>query len=709
MAHARRHGRIFVAAKADDAADPAEGGGRHRPQLRRPSTTARGRRDEAQAGAHRPLGSVRRLDAVGLDALAVRAVRVPVRASSSRRRSTPATCNAKYDVLVFCPTAPCPSAAAAGAAAAASAAQPAAERHPGGFRDRLGAITRGEDGAAAQEVRRGRRHDRRRRAARRRSARRSACRSAITWSSGGRTARRAAAAREVLRAGSILAGRGRQHPPARLRHGRSSVDVFFDNSPVFALQPNAALEGVRPVAWFDTPTPLRSGWAWGQAYLTGRVAAVEAPVGKGTVLPVRARDHVPRPAARHVQVPLQRHLLLDRASLGRRRPRHRAVATRAPTAAPAFEPARRPRSKAPAIRRHPPSHRRKPGSAARDRAPTALLSADSTDARGTTVASMRVTSQLNLEDLPMFRMSRSAGLVSVLLSPQACWLRLRRADRPALHRDRRRGRVLRRAALAQPRAEARRALDRRRRQRRAALRVLLRRHGRRPVEDDRRRHDVERRHRRPDHQLVGWRGRRRAVQPRRRLHRHRRERASAATSRQGDGVYKSTDAGKTWTHIGLEDAQNIAKIRVHPTNPDIVYVAAFGHHAAPNAERGIFRIEGRRQDLGEDALPRRQDRRASRSCFDPNNPQVALRGALGGVPQRVHDVERRPGQRPLQVDRRRRSLDRDLAQPRPAEGRPRQDRHRRLAAPTATASTRRSRRRTAASSCPTTRARRGRR
>src|SRR5262249_37290907 len=58
---------------------------------------------------------------------------------------------------------------------------------------------------------------------------------------------------------------------------------------------------------------------------------------------------------------------------------------------------------------------------------------------------------------------------------------------------------------------------------------------------------------------------------------------------QGDGAYKSTDAGKTWTHIGLKDTENIAKIRVHPTNPDLVYVAAFGHHAAPNPDRGVFR------------------------------------------------------------------------------------------------------------------------
>ena len=78
---------------------------------------------------------------------------------------------------------------------------------------------------------------------------------------------------------------------------------------------------------------------------------------------------------------------------------------------------------------------------------------------------------------------------------------------------------------------------------------------------------------------------------------------------QGDGVYKSTDAGKTWTHIGLVDTQNISKIRVHPTNPDLVYVAAFGHHAAPNRRARHLPLEGRRQDVGEDPLPRRQDRR----------------------------------------------------------------------------------------------------
>ena len=59
------------------------------------------------------------------------------------------------------------------------------------------------------------------------------------------------------------------------------VDVFYDNSPVFRLGPEASLKGVRPVAWFDTDRPLRSGWAWGQNYLEGGTAAVEATVGRG--------------------------------------------------------------------------------------------------------------------------------------------------------------------------------------------------------------------------------------------------------------------------------------------------------------------------------------------------------------------------------------------------------------------------------------------
>ena len=57
----------------------------------------------------------------------------------------------------------------------------------------------------------------------------------------------------------------------------------------------------------------------------------------------------------------------------------------------------------------------------------------------------------------------------------------------------------------------------------------------------------------------------------------------------GRGMYKSTDAGKTWTFAGLRDVGQIATVRVHPTNPDIVYVAALGNPFAPNKERGVYR------------------------------------------------------------------------------------------------------------------------
>ena len=61
------------------------------------------------------------------------------------------------------------------------------------------------------------------------------------------------------------------------------IDVFFNNSPVFRLAPNAASRGIRPVMWFDSASPLRSGWAWGQNYLEGGTTAFEATVGQGRV------------------------------------------------------------------------------------------------------------------------------------------------------------------------------------------------------------------------------------------------------------------------------------------------------------------------------------------------------------------------------------------------------------------------------------------
>ncbi|MCX6576449.1 MAG: hypothetical protein NTV82_08680, partial [Candidatus Aminicenantes bacterium] len=57
----------------------------------------------------------------------------------------------------------------------------------------------------------------------------------------------------------------------------------------------------------------------------------------------------------------------------------------------------------------------------------------------------------------------------------------------------------------------------------------------------------------------------------------------------GTGVYKSTDAGKTWAHVGLTGTYTIGRIRIHPSNPDIVYVAASGHEWTYSPDRGVYK------------------------------------------------------------------------------------------------------------------------
>ncbi|HEY8684117.1 MAG TPA: glycosyl hydrolase, partial [Chloroflexota bacterium] len=89
----------------------------------------------------------------------------------------------------------------------------------------------------------------------------------------------------------------------------------------------------------------------------------------------------------------------------------------------------------------------------------------------------------------------------------------------------------------------------------------------------------------------------------------------------GDGVYKSTDAGKTWTNVGLAATRHIAKIRIHPHNPDLVYVAALGHAWGANDERGLYRSK----DGGatwEQILFRSNTAGAIDLSMDPNNPRI---------------------------------------------------------------------------------------
>ena len=93
----------------------------------------------------------------------------------------------------------------------------------------------------------------------------------------------------------------------------------------------------------------------------------------------------------------------------------------------------------------------------------------------------------------------------------------------------------------------------------------------------------------------------------------------------GDGVYKSTDAGKTWKHIGLEDTRQISRIRVHPKNPDIVYVAAQGHVWGPNADRGIFRSKDGGKTW-QKVLFRSDKAGACDLVIDSTNPNVLYAG-----------------------------------------------------------------------------------
>jgi photosystem II stability/assembly factor-like uncharacterized protein len=89
----------------------------------------------------------------------------------------------------------------------------------------------------------------------------------------------------------------------------------------------------------------------------------------------------------------------------------------------------------------------------------------------------------------------------------------------------------------------------------------------------------------------------------------------------GDGMYKSTDAGATWTHLGLRDSQMIADIVVDPRNPDRLFVAALGHPYGPNAERGVFRsLDGGR--TFDKVLYRDEYTSANDLMMDPSNPNT---------------------------------------------------------------------------------------
>ena len=158
-------------------------------------------------------------------------------------------------------------------------------------------------------------------------------------------------------------------------------------------------------------------------------------------------------------------------------------------------------------------------------------------------------------------------------------------------------------------------------------------------------------------------------------------RATASTSRP-----TAARRGRTWASTRrMVDRAASASI---PTNPDIVYVAALGDPVRPEPGARRLQVEGRRQDVGARAVPRRQDRRRRSRRWIRRTPTCSTPALWEVVPHAALAVERRPGQRALQDDRRRHDLDRAHEEPRAAGAALGQDRRRRSRAPTATASTR---------------------
>jgi photosystem II stability/assembly factor-like uncharacterized protein len=89
----------------------------------------------------------------------------------------------------------------------------------------------------------------------------------------------------------------------------------------------------------------------------------------------------------------------------------------------------------------------------------------------------------------------------------------------------------------------------------------------------------------------------------------------------GNGIYKSTDAGKTWTHLGLNDSQQIPALAIDPRDPNRVFAAVLGHPYGPNEERGLFRSTDGGQTW-QKALYKDENTGASDVEIDPSNPQV---------------------------------------------------------------------------------------
>jgi hypothetical protein len=103
-------------------------------------------------------------------------------------------------------------------------------------------------------------------------------------------------------------------------------------------------------------------------------------------------------------------------------------------------------------------------------------------------------------------------------------------------------------------------------------------------------------------------------------------RTIAKARRGGNGVYKSMDAGHTWTHMGLAETHHIGRVVIHPTDPNIVYVAALGHLWGPNKERGVFKTSDGGATWSQ-SLFINEDTGVSDIAIDPQSPNTLYAAA----------------------------------------------------------------------------------
>jgi len=110
----------------------------------------------------------------------------------------------------------------------------------------------------------------------------------------------------------------------------------------------------------------------------------------------------------------------------------------------------------------------------------------------------------------------------------------------------------------------------------------------------------------------------------------------------GDGVYKSTDGGRTWKNMGLKETFQIGRIAIHPKNPEIVYVGALGRLYAPTRSAACSRRR-RRRELEANPLHRRQHRRLDSRCTPPTPDTLLV--PVGAPPRRLRLLPRRTAAR----------------------------------------------------------------